>query len=94
MSRVVAGLEGALAAERINIFVVYYNPVFGACFDASPAFERYFAKMVPYTREERGYGPVGDGAVVIWQAGHLAPPLPGADARIIVTAAHEAEVAS
>jgi hypothetical protein len=95
VARVVAGLEAALAAGRITIFVVYNNPYHASCFDASPAFKRYFAANIPYAREERAYGPVGNGGVVIWQGGvPLAPPMPGADARIIRTADQVAEVAA
>ncbi len=65
--------------------MVYYNPVFGARFDASPKLSRYFAATIPYADEERGYGPDDADPVVIWQGGGDLPPRPGADAKIDVT---------
>jgi len=85
IARVVAGIETALAAGNRSLFVVYYNPVYGACFDASRALTRYFAATLPYSEEERGYGPDLEDPVVIWQAGSTVPPRPGADARIEIT---------
>ena len=66
MLKVVAGLEAALAAERRDIYVVYFYPYFAACLDASPVFKRCHEGMAAYAPEERGYGPEGDGAFVIW----------------------------
>ena len=34
--KVVEGVEDALAAQQRSLFVVYYNPVYGECFDTSP----------------------------------------------------------
>jgi len=85
VQKVVRAAEAALAAERRAIYIVYYNPVNGACFDDSRPFTRRFARMLPYGREERGYGPDISDAVVIWQGGDLRPPPAGAHARIIVT---------
>jgi hypothetical protein len=68
-----------------KIFVVYYNPVHGHCFDESPVFKRYFAAMLPYAAEEIGYGPDQNDAVVIWQAENVLSALPNADAQIRVT---------
>jgi len=83
--KVVSAVEAALAAEARAIYVVLYNPVNGACFDASRLLRRRFAKMVPYASEELGYGPDTADAVVIWQGGS-APPSSGlSDARIVVT---------
>jgi SAM-dependent methyltransferase len=84
IARVVAGIEAALAAEKRSLFVIYYNPVYGACFDASHALTRHFAAMLPYAREECGYGPDEEDTVVIWQAGLATPALTGANARIEV----------
>ena len=85
VAKVVTGMEAALAAEKRSLFVVYYNPVHGACFDASPALTRFFAATIPYAEEERGFGPDTEDPVVIWQTGNSAPARPGADARIVVT---------
>jgi SAM-dependent methyltransferase len=82
MTKVVAGIEAALASENRSLFVVYYNPVYGKCFDASGALTRYFAAMFSCTKEEIGYAPGTDDAVVIWQAENTTPPHSGADAAI------------
>lgn len=85
MQKVVEQLERALRDESTRrCFVVLYNPVHGALFDASPAFTRRFARLLPYAPEELGYGPDARDAVVIWQAGQvplLASP-PAARIRI------------
>jgi len=83
--KVVRSVEAALQAERRAIYVVLYNPVNGACFDDSQLLTRRFARMLPYAREERGYGPDLSDAVVIWQGGDLPPPPLGAHAKIVVT---------
>ena len=85
MTHVVAGIEAALMAENRRLFVVYYNPVHGACFDASRVLTRFFAATISYADDERGFGPDTEDPVVIWQAGHSNPAHPGADARIVVT---------
>ena len=84
-AKIVARIESALAAEKRSVFVVYYNPVCGGCFDASPVLTRYFAASLPYATEERGYGPDAHDNVVIWQAGGAAPARAGADAQIEIT---------
>jgi SAM-dependent methyltransferase len=86
MNRVVANLEHAIQTDARSVFVIYYNPVHGACWDASPVFSRYFAATLPYAAEEIGFGPDDADPVVIWQAG-ASPlsPRPGADAHIRVT---------
>jgi SAM-dependent methyltransferase len=84
IANVVAGVEAAIAAEHRSVYIVYYNPVCGYCFDASPLLRRRFARVLPYAAEEFGYGPDKDDLVVIWQsAAAPAPPAP-ADARIVV----------
>lgn len=85
--KVVRSLEAALAAEPRSLYVVLYNPVDGACFDASPHLTRRFAGMVPYAPEEQGYGPDLADGVVIWQGGNVpaAPAGAGAGAKIVVT---------
>jgi hypothetical protein len=82
--RVVSNLEQALADERRSLFVIYYNPVFGACFDASPVFRRYHAGTIFYAAEEQGYGPDSADPIVIWQGGSSLPARVGADAPIRV----------
>jgi SAM-dependent methyltransferase len=85
MANVVAGVEAALAAEARSIYVIYYNPIAGHCFDASPQLHRHFAKMLPYADEELGYGPDRDDPIAIWHGGIAASPIdPSAAARILV----------
>lgn len=84
--QMVKRLEAALAAGTEHLFVVYYNPVFGEVFDASPAFTRWFASTLPYDASEIGYGPDVDDSVVIWQSVGGARRTPHARAeREIVT---------
>jgi SAM-dependent methyltransferase len=93
--KVIGGIEGALAAGKRSVYVVYYNPVYGACFDQSPALTRYFAATIPYSDEERGYGLTRADPVVVWQGGGSTPPLPGADAHIeILTPGWSCELTS
>jgi hypothetical protein len=82
--RVVANLEQALSAERRSLFVIYYNPVYGLCFDASARLRRYHAGTIRYAAHERGYGPDSADTVVIWQGGSSLPARLGADAPIRV----------
>jgi SAM-dependent methyltransferase len=82
MNKVVAGIEAALASEKRSVFVVYYNPVYGKCFDACPALARYLAATIPYADDEGGFGPDDEDPVVIWQSGSVASPRPCADAVI------------
>lgn len=83
VARVVSGIEAALAAEPRQLYVIYYNPVAGHCFDASPRLRRRFAGMLPYAAGELGFGPDTEDTVVIWQAGtHASAPKP-AQARIV-----------
>lgn len=83
VARVVDTLEAALAAEPRQLYVIYYNPVAGACFDASPWLRRRFAGMLPYAADELGYGPDTEDTVVIWQGASQAPAGAPARARIV-----------
>ena len=95
MVRVAAQIEAALAEENRTIFIVYQNPVYGACFDALPALKRYFATKVLYARNERGFGPDITDGVIIWQGGNLIQAHSSANAQITVTRpGHRAEVAT
>lgn len=84
VARVVTAIEAALAAERRTVYVVYYNPVAGRCFDASEQLRRRYARTLPYAPEERGYGPDESDTLVIWQGGRLKAPAAGATARIVL----------
>lgn len=85
IAQVLEAVERALATERRAVYVVYYNPVHGRLFDASPVLARRWARMVPHVRAERGYSPETQDAVVIRQGGDAAAPLERADLRIVVT---------
>ena len=87
MRRVVTAIESALILEDREIYVVYYNPVWGTCFDFTPHLRRYFAARLPYAREERGYGANAEEVVVIWQSGR-SKSYPGAEARIKIAIPH------
>ena len=65
------------------VFVVYYNPIAGHRFDASPRLRRYLADTFPYGADELGYGPDTEDPIVIWQGGvALAPIDTRANSRI------------
>ena len=66
---VVKAVEAAIKEAERSIYVIYYNPVGGHCFDASSVLKRYFAAMIAYAPAEIGFGPDTDDPVVIWQGG-------------------------
>jgi SAM-dependent methyltransferase len=80
-------LESRLSSGLLHLFFVYCNPVNGDLFDASPAFERWYAESIPYDVSEMGYGPDSSDAVIVWQSGVLARETPhvGIHREIIVT---------
>ena len=82
--KVVGNVERALAGSPCRVFVVYCNPVYGDCFDASPKLRRCFARTLPYAADELGFGPDGADTVVVWEPG-TGTPRPGTEARIVVT---------
>ena len=86
IANVVAGVEAALAAAARNIYIIYYNPVAGDCFDASSLLHRRFARMLPYDSDEIGFGPDRDDPLIIWQGGGVSTTKPGSvDAKILVS---------
>jgi SAM-dependent methyltransferase len=84
IARLVAGIETALTIERRSVYIVYYNPVAGYRFDASPLLTRRYARMVPYAADEIGYGPDEADPLVIWQGGTAPPAAEGGNGRIVV----------
>lgn len=84
VARVVTGVEAALKAAPCTLYVIYYNPVAGHCFDASPLLRRRFARTLPYAPDERGYGPDETDTVVIWQGGVTPAPVATEDDRIVL----------
>jgi SAM-dependent methyltransferase len=87
VSRLVKKFESRLSSGLTHLFFVYYNPVHGDLFDASPAFQRWYAESIPYDASEIGYGPDTSDAVIIWQscAGAKETPYNRAVRPIIVT---------
>jgi SAM-dependent methyltransferase len=80
IGQVVKSIESAIRAQSRSVFVIYLNPVYGRCLDASQSLTRYFAAQIPYAPEELGFGPDESDCVVIWQsASEARAPLPGAD---------------
>jgi predicted RNA methylase len=86
LAGVVKRLEAALAAETPHIFFVYDNPVHAEILDASPAFKRFYAGVVPYEKSELGYGLFKHDAVVIWQSmrGAISTPHSHVDRKVKV----------
>jgi SAM-dependent methyltransferase len=68
LAGMVKRLEAALAGLTPHIFFVYDNPTYADVLDASPAFQRFSAGIVPYDKSELGYGVFKHEAVVIWQS--------------------------
>ena len=86
IAKVVEAVHDALGTAQRTVYVVYYNPVAGHCFDASPLLRRRFAGTLPYAADELGYGPDTDDPIVVWQGGTaLAPIDTRANARIEIT---------
>lgn len=85
IAKVVSAVERAIAAASRDVYVVYYNPVHGDLFDASPLLSRRWARMVTCAREERGYGFGLDDAVMIWQGGSAPPARLEENAKILLT---------
>lgn len=85
MLKVVDQVESALKEDaQRSIYVVYCNPASGDCFDASPLLTRRYARTHSYSREEQGYAPDKEDAVIIWQGGNAPAPTEHADAQIVV----------
>lgn len=90
VGQLVDHLERHLAkAAGGKLWVVCYNPVHAAVFDASPALRRYYAERLPYSAEERRALTFDNAfdSVVIWQSvgPDMRPPCPGADRAVKVT---------
>jgi SAM-dependent methyltransferase len=74
VDKLVSSLERALTGSIEHLFVVYYNPVWGALFDGSSAFQRWYAATLAYDVAELGFGPDQWDSVVIWQSVRNAYP--------------------
>lgn len=95
VAKVVQRVEEALIRDpHRRLFVVLYNPVNGALFDASTGLTRRFAAMLDYAPEELGYGPDLCDALLIWQGGSAPPVSAPPRARIVIrNAGSRAELA-
>ena len=84
LAQLLTTLESSLRSEGAHLFFVYDNPVCGDLLDASSAFTRCYAEMVPRDSKE---GLSGHDAVVIWQSVAGARPTPHqrVDRHIIIT---------
>lgn len=88
-AQLLTNLEDHMKANPgLKLFVIYYNPVQAALFDASKMFSRHYAALHHFSNEERKSSPFGNDydSVVIWQSQSepMAPALPGADRRVEV----------
>jgi SAM-dependent methyltransferase len=83
VAKVVAAVEAAVMTGHRAIYVVYYNPVAGHCFDSSPLLTRRFARMIPYAKDEISYGPDEFEPLIIWQGGSAPPPIEAAIGKIV-----------
>ena len=69
VAKVAEAVNTALTTAQRTVYVVYYNPVAGHCFDASPLLRRRYAATLPYAASELGYGPDTEDPIVVWQGG-------------------------
>jgi SAM-dependent methyltransferase len=74
--QVVKRLELLLLKEVTHMFFIYDNPVCGDVLDASPAFIRWYAEMIPHDPIGTDGGSIRSDAVVIWQSVRDARPSP------------------
>jgi predicted RNA methylase len=83
MAKLLKQLESSLRLKATHLFFVYDNPVCGDVLDASSAFTRWYADMIP--RDSKGMRQ--NEPVVIWQSVRGARPTQyqRVDRRIIVT---------
>jgi SAM-dependent methyltransferase len=83
IAKLAEAVNAALESAQRTVYVIYYNPIFGHRFDASPRLQRHLAATLPYAADELGYGPDADDPIVVWQGGiTLAPADSRANARI------------
>lgn len=71
VGRVADTVRAALAQPQAQrrLYVIYYNPVAGDRFDAVPSLRRRYARMLPYSPQERGFGPDATDTLVVWENG-------------------------
>jgi SAM-dependent methyltransferase len=66
LSQFINKLEAFLASGNGPVFFIYCNPENANLLDASPAFTRWYAGLVPYDESELGFGPRD--AVMVWRS--------------------------
>jgi SAM-dependent methyltransferase len=83
-TQLVAKLERRILSEGAHLYFVYNNPVCGDILDASPAFTRWYAELIP--NDPMDYLPRGHDAIVVWQSvsGAIPTPHQRIDRRIVV----------
>lgn len=69
--RVADAVQRSMTDQRRRLYVVYYNPVAGHCFDDVPTLKRRYAQTLPYSRQEQGFGPDLSDTLVIWENGSM-----------------------
>ena len=81
-----SNIEKQLRDRVAQLFLIYYNPIFGHLFDTSPALVRWHASNAASEPSEQDYGP-NPCATVIWQSKQGAIPTPhfGHDRKIVLT---------
>ena len=94
IAKLAEAVNAALTTQQRTIYVVYYNPVAGHQFDASPFLRRHFAATLPYAADELGCGPDTQDPIVVWQGGIALTPIDTcADARIeIIDSRHRVKL--
>ena len=91
VARLIDHIAASVKDGEPRVFVVSYNPVNAALFDAHPLFQRHYAVRREFAPEELKSSPFGNrhDSVVVWQAksGRPVPAHPGADRRVQITMA-------
>jgi SAM-dependent methyltransferase len=86
--RVIKNIEASLQQAPRDFYVICYNPVCAALFDASPALERRFAAQIPYDERELAFGPDDTDGVAVWQnrgnQASLPPGTPNAPIKVTI----------
>ena len=72
--KVVESVDAALRVSSATIYIVYYNPGAGHCFDSSRLLQRRYARTLMYADEESGFGPDDADTLVIWQGTRTPTP--------------------
>jgi SAM-dependent methyltransferase len=85
MAQLLGNIEASLRTTPRDLYIIYYNPVFGDLLDGSASLERRYAAQVPYDSSEMGYGPQTSDAVIVWQNRGNPHPRPPGDPNLQVS---------